>query len=143
MDKIISVREFGRKGITDTPWIGDGAIVLLLSVIVGVVFHLCFNAPLNEAFYSAISFFCVLAVIVILNGFSRTRVNVKEGTIQTWYLFRPCWRTYAISQIANISILSNDWCRNNIILHMNDGKHHLLSVGEVDEFVKLIEDLIS
>ena len=81
-------------------------------------------------------------MMIILNGFSVTNVCINEGVIKTWSLYKPMSKTFRIDEIVTIAIKSNDWCRNNIILYMKDGKQYKLSVNEVDEFILIINSYI-
>lgn len=68
MNQIISTRDFGRKGITPTPWIGDVIILFALSVVVMMVSHFILKEALYTSISSAFFFFCILGLLVFLAG---------------------------------------------------------------------------
>lgn len=142
MKKNILSRGFGRKGITPTPWVGDVIIVSAFSIIIMITSHFILQDTWYSSVRTAIAFFCVFGMMIILNGFSVTNVCINEGVIKTWSLYKPMSKTFRIDEIVTIAIKSNDWCRNNIILYMKDGKQYKLSVNEVDEFILIINSYI-
>lgn len=140
--KLISTQEFGRKGITSTPWIGDVIIIFALSIVISFVTHFFFGESLSASFRTASTFFCVLSLLVIIAGLSVTKVYINDGIIKTWSLSNPFGKTFHVAQIATIDVKSNDWCRYNLILKMRDGKQQKISIKEVDKFIVLITSLM-
>lgn len=142
MKKNILARGFRRKGITTTPWGGDVIIVSALSIIIMITSHFILQEAWYASVRTAFAFFCIFGIVIILKGFSTTNVCIKEGVIKTWCLYKPLRKTFRIDEIVTLAIKSNDWCRNNIILYMKDGKQHKLSVNEVDEFILTINSVV-